>query len=76
MTQIGPVGEGTGTSAESANSDLRREVLDQTVVIVAGADDKFALGLTVALFSAVRHLDPRRGCPCVRAGRRSESQQS
>ena len=60
MTQIGPVREGTGTSAEFANSDLGREVSDQTVVIVAGADDKFALGLTVALFSAVRHLDPHR----------------
>lgn len=30
------------------------------VVIVAGADDRFAMGLTVALSSAVRHLDRAR----------------
>ena len=60
MTQIGPVAEGTATSVETSSSDPRREASDQTVVIVAGADDKFALGLTVALFSAVRCLDPLR----------------
>ena len=60
MTQIDPVAEGTATSVETSSSDPRREASDQTVVIVAGADDKFALGLSVALFSAVRHLDPHR----------------
>ena len=33
---------------------------DETIVIVAGADDRFAIGLTVALSSALRHLDQSR----------------
>lgn len=32
----------------------------ETIVIVAGANDRFAIGLTVALSSALRHLDPAR----------------
>ena len=47
-------------SHESVVSNGEQDASDQSIVIVAGADDKFALGLTVALFSAVRHLDPRR----------------
>ena len=60
MTQIDPAAEGTATPVETSSSDPRSEASDQTVVIVALADDKYALGLTVALFSAVRHLDPLR----------------
>jgi hypothetical protein len=33
---------------------------DETIVIVAGADDRFAIGLTVAPSSALRHLDQSR----------------
>ena len=33
---------------------------EDTVVLVAGANDNFAIGLTVALCSALRRLDPRR----------------
>lgn len=40
--------------------DVREPIDGETIVLVAGADDRFALGLTVALSSALTHLEPAR----------------
>ena len=43
-----------GIASSSAHSGR------EPIVLVAGADDKYAIGLTVALSSALSHLDPDR----------------
>jgi lipopolysaccharide biosynthesis glycosyltransferase len=41
-------------------ADASGRLDEETIVLVAGADDRFALGLTVALSSALKHLDSSR----------------
>lgn len=46
--------------ARPADADGGAPEAQATIVLVAGANDRFALGLTVALCSALRRLDPAR----------------
>jgi lipopolysaccharide biosynthesis glycosyltransferase len=54
-------GQGAGKAVAHERTSREADgVSDETIVLVAGADEKFALGLAIALSSALRNLDATR----------------